>query len=81
MDVAHRGETVERALEKLEQAVDRCLREHRSGLRVIHGYGSLGGTSLIKPRVVAALHRYAKSHGGRVVGEEDNPGATLLMFH
>ena len=37
VDVAHGGETVERALAKLEQAVDEVLKAGYARLRVIHG--------------------------------------------
>ena len=38
--MAHGGETVERALAKLEQAVDEVLKAGDGGLRGMHGYGS-----------------------------------------
>lgn len=56
IDVAHAGETVERALAKLNQAVNEALYRGYQGLRVVHGYGSVcDHTSRIKDAVKAQL--------------------------
>jgi len=49
VDVAHAGETVERAFEKLNQAASEALAGAYMGLRLVHGYGSgRNHTHLIK---------------------------------
>lgn len=80
VDVAHAGETVEEALEKLDKAIRFAMRTHCRGLKVIHGRGSATGVSRLKPPVVAAMKRTAQIHGGKVVPDRNNPGAHLLWF-
>ena len=76
VDVAHGGETVERALAKLEQAVDEALKAGYALLRVIHGYGSQAHhTHRIQEAVRARLAFYQQKYGGKLAGEL-NPGAT-----
>jgi len=75
VDVAHAGETVERALAKLEQAVDEVLKAGYSRLQVIHGYGSQAQhTHRIQGAVRARLEECKKRYGGRLETDQ-NPGA------
>ncbi len=75
VDVAHGGETVERALAKLEQAVDETLKAGYARLRVIHGYGSQAHhTHRIQGAVRAKLEEFQKRYGGRLETDQ-NPGA------
>jgi dsDNA-specific endonuclease/ATPase MutS2 len=60
IDLAHRGETVAQALAKLDKAVSECVWHGHSSLKVIHGHGSGGGASRIKPQVLAALRKHAE---------------------
>jgi len=75
VDVAHAGETVERALAKLEQAVDEVLKAGYARLRVIHGYGSQAHhTHRIQWAVRAKLEEFKNRYGGRLETDQ-NPGA------
>lgn len=80
IDVAHAGETVDEALDKLDRAVRFAARTGCRGLKVIHGRGSATGVSRLKPPVVAAMKQAAQIHGGKVVPDRNNPGAHLLWF-
>ncbi len=80
MDLAHAGETVQTALQKLEAAVSECLFHDHASLKVIHGYGSKSGASRIKPHVLNAVNKYANRYGGRVTPDGQNPGAHVLWL-
>jgi len=80
VDLAHSGETVETALRKLEAAVSECLWHGHASLKVIHGYGSTGGASRIRPHILHALQKHAERHGGRVAPDGQNPGAHVLWL-
>ena len=59
VDLAHRGETVFQALARLHKAVSEGVWHRHPSLKVIHGHGSGGGASRIKPQVLAAvIYRY-----------------------
>ena len=76
LDVAHAGETVEKALAKLNQAVSEALAGAYMGLRVVHGYGSgHNHTHLIKEAVQKRLVALHDKYGGRLI-QDGNPGAT-----
>jgi DNA-nicking Smr family endonuclease len=80
IDLAHRGETVSQALAKLDKAVSECVWHGHPSLKVIHGHGSLGGASRIKPQVLAVLRKHAERLGAVMEQDGDNPGAHLLRF-
>ena len=76
VDVAHAGETVERAIAKLNQAASEALAGAYKGLRVVHGYGSgHNHTYLIKEAVLKRLLALQEKYGGRLI-QDGNPGAT-----
>ena len=76
VDVAHAGETVERALAKLNQAASEALAGAYMGLRVVHGYGSgHNHTYLIKEAVLKRLLALQEKYGGRLI-QDGNPGVT-----
>jgi len=76
IDVAHAGETVERALAKLNQAASEALAGAYMGLRVVHGYGSgHNHTHLIKEAVQKRLVALHDKYGGKLI-QEENRGAT-----
>ena len=76
VDVAHAGETVERALAKLNQAASEALAGAYMGLRVVHGYGSgHNHTHLIKEAVQKRLLALQERYGGKLI-KDGNPGAT-----
>ena len=76
VDVAHAGETVERAMAKLNQAASKALAGAYHGLRVVHGYGSgHHHTHLIKEAVQKRLVALQDKYGGQLI-QDRNPGAT-----
>ena len=75
VDVAHAGETVEKALAKLNQAASEALAGAYMGLRVVHGYGSgHNHTHLIKEAVQKRLLALQERYGGKLI-QDGNPGA------
>jgi len=80
VDVAHAGETVEKALAKLNQAASEALAGAYMGLRVVHGYGSgHNHTHLIKEAVQKRLVALHDNYGGRLI-PDGNPGATQWII-
>ena len=80
VDVAHTGETVERALAKLNQAASEALAGAYQGLKVVHGYGSgHNHTHLIKEAAQKRLTALQNKYGGRLI-HEGNPGTTQWQF-
>ena len=76
VDVAHAGETVERAIAKLNQAASEALAGAYQGLRVVHGYGSEHNhTHRIKEAVHKRLVALHDKYGGRLI-QDSNPGVT-----
>ena len=62
-DLHPRGSSVDDALARLERIVSSARTSGPSLFAVITGYGSSGGTSLIKQGVLAACRRYlAQNH-------------------
>lgn len=53
VDVAHAGETWEHAREKIMEALNQAIHYHHAGLKIVHGYGSMSGHSIIGPRAMA----------------------------
>ena len=80
VDVAHRGESVAQALAKVDAAVSESLWHGHPSLKVIHGHGSGGGPSRIKPQVLAALHAHAQRLQATLVPDGENTGAHVLRF-
>lgn len=81
VDIAHRGETWEDAREKIQRALDRALFDGYAALKIVHGYGSLSGESIIAPRARAYLRHLAEEIGGRFVGDRHNTGASLIWLN
>ena len=80
VDIAHAGETVEKALANLNQAVNEALYGGYQGLRVVHGYGSAcNHTSRIKDAVKAQLVSFRKMYQGSI-SQNHNPGVTVWTF-
>ncbi len=80
VDIAHDGERVGDALEKLGRALDRALAGGARGLKVIHGYGSDGRRGVIGPSARRWLRDEAARHRWKVARDQFNPGATLVWF-
>lgn len=60
VDIAHAGETWEEAKSKIDRAFDDALYYRHSALKVIHGYGSTSGRSVIGPRAKSYLRHLAE---------------------
>ena len=61
-DLHERGSTVDEALARLERIVSASRGGGPSVFAVITGYGSSGGTSMIKSAVVSACRRYLRQN-------------------
>ncbi len=75
VDIAHHGETVDQALEKLGEAVRLHLEGYTQFLRVITGRGAI--------RAAAGTHLAFLHHSGRILHHEEepgNPGAMLITL-
>ena len=80
VDVAHAGETVEKALAKLNQAASVALAGAYQGLRVVHGCGSeRNHTHRIKDAVRTRLVALQQKYRGSIT-KDNNPGLTVWTF-
>ena len=61
-DLHPRGANVDEALARLDQIVSAARASGPSLFAVITGYGSSGGTAMIKGAVLAACRRYLRQH-------------------
>lgn len=80
VDLAHRGETATDALAKLERALSECLWHGHPALKIIHGHGSSGAPSRIKPIILNALNQHARRLGATLEPDGNNPGAHILRM-
>ncbi len=80
MDVAHSGETLEEAQQKITEAVDRGLRDGHKGVKIIHGHGASSGRAVIRKHAVKWLRELAAKTGGKLVQDKNNPGAHILWL-
>ena len=81
IDIAHHGETIEVAREKLLRALDEALRNSHAGLKVIHGRGNHAGRPTIAAMANALLRAQVLRHGGRLTMDRNNPGASILWLN
>ncbi|MGB0327331.1 MAG: Smr/MutS family protein [Akkermansiaceae bacterium] len=81
VDVAHAGETWEQAREKILDALDQALAGGFRGLKIVHGYGSTSGQSVIGPRATAYLRHLAGEVDGRYAADRRNRGASVLWLN
>lgn len=81
IDIAHHGETIEIAREKLLRALDDALLHGHSGVKVIHGRGDRAGRPTIASSARALLRAHASRLGGRLATDQGNPGATILWLN
>jgi len=79
--VAHAGETWEEAREKILAALEQALDGGYRGLKIVHGYGSMTGSSVIGPRATAYLRHLADEVGGRYAGDRRNRGASVIWLN
>lgn len=82
VDVAHAGETWEEAQYKIDQSFDDALYYRHSALKVIHGYGSTSGCSVIGPRAKSYLRHLAEEcEGARFAADRRTEGASLIWLN
>ena len=81
VDIAHHGETLVIAREKLLRAIDETLFHGHAGLKVIHGVGRHSGHQTIASLARALLRAHAQQQGGRLASDRGNPGATILWLN
>lgn len=80
VDIAHGGETWERAREKMAAAVDRAKFLGFKGIKIVHGRGVGGHTSVIKHRAIPEMRHLARRYGAKLVPDKHTDGAHLLYF-
>lgn len=80
VDVAHSYETVDLALNKISDAVDRANYRGFSGIKVIYGYGSTSGISKISGPAVKKMKKLAAQYGGKFTNDRGNRGASIIWF-
>ena len=81
MDVVHSGETWPMAKEKIERGLDQAIFHHHKGLKIIHGYGSLSGSSVIAPQAIAYMRHLAEAHDARFSKDNRNPGVSIIWLN
>jgi hypothetical protein len=81
VDVAHAGETWDVAREKIVKAMNEALLNGHSGLKIIHGWGSSTGLSVLSGLAVTLLRGFATRYGGRLSPDRQNPGAHILWLN
>lgn len=81
VDVAHSGETWDMAREKIVKAVDEALQHGHSGVKIIHGWGSSTGQSVLSGLAKGLLRSFAVRYGGRMAPDRGNPGAHILWLN
>jgi len=81
IDVVHAGETWLEAKRKIEHGLDRAIWGHHKGLKVIHGYGSLSGVSVIAPQAITYMRHLAELHDGRFAKDQKNPGVSIIWLN
>jgi len=78
VDVAHAGETWEQAREKIVKALDQAIHYRHAGLKIVHGYGSTSGHSIIGPRATASCVIWPRSWEEGMRGTETIVGLRLF---
>lgn len=82
VDVAHAGETWEQAKDQIDRAFDHALHYRHAGLKIIHGYGSRTGISVIGPRAKSYLRHLAEeTEGARFAPDRHTQGASIIWLN
>lgn len=81
VDVAHDGESWEVAREKILRALDQAISGQHKGLRIIHGYGSMGGEAVISPRAISLMRHLAEQNDARFSKDSKNPGVSIIWLN
>jgi len=68
------GLTVEEAMKRVEEAINRALLDDKDQLRIMHGHGT--------GKIRQAVHDYLKRHGiaSHFKLDSANPGVTIVYF-
>ena len=81
IDVAHSGETWGMAREKIIAALDLAIYGNHKALKIIHGYGSLGGEAIIAPQAVSLMRHLAEQNNARFSKDNKNPGVSIIWLN
>lgn len=81
VDVAHSGETWEMAKDKIIRSLDQAIYQRSKGLRIIHGYGSLGNEAVIAPRAISLMRHLAEQNDARFAKDAKNPGVSIIWLN
>ncbi|MEN8694954.1 MAG: hypothetical protein ACN4GG_00575 [Akkermansiaceae bacterium] len=82
VDIAHAGETWEQAKDKIDRAFDDAIYYRHAGLKIIHGYGSRTGISVIGPRARSYMrHLVEKTEGARFASDRHTEGASIIWLN
>ena len=81
VDVVHSGEDWEVARQKIEKAVDEAIHRGHAGVKIVHGYGSTSGHSVIASRAISLMKGLAERTDGRFTTDRNNPGAHLIWLN
>ncbi len=81
VDVAHSGETWDVAREKIVKAVSQAMLHGHSGVKIIHGWGSTTGNSVLAGLAKGLLRSFSLRYGGRMTADQRNPGAHILWLN
>lgn len=81
IDVVHAGETWVLAKDKIVRGLDQAIFHRHKGLKIIHGYGSLSGSSVIAPQAIAYMRHLAEAHDARFSKDSNNPGASIIWLN
>jgi hypothetical protein len=79
-DIAHHGEDWLDAQRKIDTAIDHALYHRLKGVKIVHGHGGYGHTTIIKGKAVPYLKSIAARHGYKVVQDKFTDGAHILYF-
>ena len=81
VDVVHSGENWEVARQKIEKAVDEAIYHGHAGVKIVHGYGSTSGHSVIASQAISLMKALAERTDGRFTTDRNNPGAHLIWLN
>ena len=80
IDISHNGQTWEQAREEFLKAIAFSQKHRYESIRIIHGYGSAGGNSVIKDYVLTMLKMYKEKYGWKYQQCPNNKGSHIMKF-
>ena len=63
------------------EGLDQAIHYRHTGLKIVQGYGSMSGHSIIGPRATAFLRHLAEELGGRYASDRNNRGASIIWLN